>query len=29
MDEWFKNLNLPQAIVVCVVIIGFVAMMVL
>lgn len=24
MDEWFRNLNLPQAIVVCVAIIGVV-----
>lgn len=29
MDDWFKDLSLPQAIVVCVAIIGFVAMMVL
>lgn len=28
MDEWFRNLTLPQAIVICVAIIGFVAMMV-
>lgn len=29
MDDWFKDLSLPQAIVVCVGIIGFVALMVL
>jgi hypothetical protein len=28
MDEWFKNLNLPQAIVVCVAIIGVVWLLV-
>lgn len=28
MDDWFQNLTLPQAIVVCVAIIGFVVVMV-